>query len=191
MNGVCNQEDINMKDSSVKSMVFTGVMTAVLCVFGPLSVPIGPVPVSLATFVIYLMVYLLGMKRSAVSIGLYLLLGLIGLPVFSGYTGGPVKLFGPTGGYLIGYLFLALIGGYFIEKSGGKLLPSLLGMILATAVLYTLGTLWLAKVTGISLMSALSAGVIPFIGIDAAKMAAAAILGPVLKMSVSRAVQSA
>ena len=172
-------------------MVFTGVMTAVLCVFGPLSVPIGPVPVSLATFVIYLMVYLLGMKRSAVSIGLYLLLGLIGLPVFSGYTGGPVKLFGPTGGYLIGYLFLALIGGYFIEKSGGKLLPSLLGMILATAVLYTLGTLWLAKVTGISLMSALSAGVIPFIGIDAAKMAAAAILGPVLKMSVSRAVQSA
>ena len=191
MNGVCNQEDINMKDSSVKSMVFTGVMTAVLCVFGPLSVPIGPVPVSLATFVIYLMVYLLGMKRSAVSIGLYLLLGLIGLPVFSGYTGGPVKLFGPTGGYLIGYLFLALIGGYFIEKSGGKLLPSLLGMILATAVLYTLGTLWLAKVTGISLMSALSAGVIPFIGIDAAKMAAAAILGPILKMSVSRAVQSA
>ncbi len=176
-----------MTDNRLKSMVLTAVCAAVLCVLGPLSIPIGPVPVSLATFVICLMLYILGMKKSLAAVALYLLIGLAGLPVFSGFSGGPGKLLGPTGGYLIGYLLLALIGGWFVEKAGFGILLSVAGMILGTAVLYVLGTLWLAHAAGMSLKAALAAGVIPFIGVDLAKIVCAALLGPVLRKALARA----
>ena len=78
-------------------------MTAVICVLAPFSLPIGPVPISLTNLAIYFVLYMLGVKRGTISYLVYLLIGLVGVPVFSGFTSGPGKLFGPTGGYLIGY----------------------------------------------------------------------------------------
>ena len=75
-------------------------MAAVTCILAPLSVPIGPVPISLTNFAIYLSLYLLDWKKGTLSYLIYLLLGLVGLPVFSGFTGGLAKLAGPTGGYI-------------------------------------------------------------------------------------------
>ena len=87
--------------------------------------------------------------RSALSAcAVYLLLGAFGLPVFTGYAGGIAKIAGPTGGYLLGYLFLVLIGGLFMLKmprSEKKLLNILfpvLGLVLGTAALYLFGTAW-------------------------------------------------
>lgn len=84
-------------------------MTAVTCILGPLSVPIGPVPISLTNLAIYFTVILLGWKKGTVSYVIYLLIGLVGVPVFSSFSAGPAKLFGPTGGYLIGFDFSAMI----------------------------------------------------------------------------------
>ena len=70
------------------------------------------------------MAYILGTKLSVASYVLYLLLGTVGLPVFSGFSGGVGKLLGPTGGYLIGFIFLAAIVGFFVEKFPTKLIPS-------------------------------------------------------------------
>ena len=106
-----------MKDKKLTTyqMAVTAVMAAVLCVLGPLTVPIGAVPISLANFVICLTAWLLGPKFGTLSVVIYLALGAIGIPVFSGYGAGLAKLAGPTGGYLVGYLLLAFIGGMFIE----------------------------------------------------------------------------
>lgn len=131
--------------NKTKTMALIGVMAAVTCILGPLSlaIPVSPVPISLTNLAVYFAIYVLGMKRGTISYCIYLLLGLIGLPVFAAFTGGAGKLFGPTGGYLIGFIFMALICGFFIEKWEKKLYMHFIGMVLGTAVCYVFGTAWL------------------------------------------------
>ena len=88
---------------STGHMVRTALLAAVLCIIGPFALPIGAVPVSLTTLVLYFLVYLLDGKHALISYTVYFLLGLVGLPVFSGFAGGIGKVAGPTGGYLIGF----------------------------------------------------------------------------------------
>ena len=83
--------------SKTYEMTVTALMTAVTCILAPLSIPIGPVPISFTNLAIYLSLYLLGWKRGTISYLVYLLIGLVGVPVFSGFTGGIGKLAGPTG----------------------------------------------------------------------------------------------
>ena len=97
-------------------MALAALMTAVTCVLAPMSIPIGPVPISLTNLVIYFSLYLLGWKWGTVSYLVYVLIGMAGLPVFSGFTGGLGKLAGPTGGYIVGFLPMAVIAG---RPSGG------------------------------------------------------------------------
>ena len=89
---------------STRQLAVIGVMTAVTCILAPFSLPIGPVPISLTNLAIYFSLYVLGTKYGCVSYLVYLLIGFIGVPVFSGFTSGPGKLLGPTGGYLIGFM---------------------------------------------------------------------------------------
>ena len=133
-----------MKNQKITTyqMAVTAVMAAVLCVLGPLTVPIGAIPISLANFVICLTAWLLGPKFGTLSVVIYLAIGLIGVPVFSGYGAGLAKVAGPTGGYLVGYLLLAFIGGLFIEKSNGQPVVSAVGLVLGDAACYVLGTAW-------------------------------------------------
>jgi biotin transport system substrate-specific component len=176
------------KQIDTKTLTIIGLMAAVICILGPLSItiPVSPVPIAPAIIAIYLAVYVLGMKKGTVSTLIYLLIGLIGIPVFSSFTSGPAKLLGPTGGYLIGYIFIALISGYFIDKSNNRLLH-LVGMVLGCAVCYILGTAWLAYQASMSFGAALAAGVIPFIPGDLAKMAIALIIGPEIRKRLKKA----
>lgn len=154
-------------------------MTAVICILAPfsLNIPISPVPISLGTLAIYFVISVLGMKQGTISVVIYILLGLVGVPVFSNFTGGAGKLFGPTGGYIVGYLFMALICGFFIDKWSKNILMSVLGMILGTAVCYLFGTVWLAYQASMSFSAALAAAVLPFIPGDLIKLAIAMIIG--------------
>lgn len=172
-----------------KQLALTGLMAAVICVLGPLSlpIPVSHTPISLGTLAIYFVVTVLGLKLGTVSVTVYILLGLAGLPVFTGFTGGPGKLFGPTGGYIIGYIFMALICGFFIDKWGNKLLPSVLGMLFGTAVLYLFGSLWMAYQFSYTLPQALLAGVVPYIPGDLAKLVLAMSLGRQLRRRLQRA----
>ena len=164
-----------------------GVVTAVTCVLAPLSLPIGPVPISLTNLVIYFSLYLLGTVDGTLSYLIYLLIGLVGLPVFSGGTGGPGKLFGPTGGYLIGFIPMAVIAGIMIERFRSKWYLCLAGMVVGTAVCYAFGTVWLAYEAQMKPMEALWAGVIPFIPGDLIKMVLALIFGPQIKKRMEKA----
>ena len=172
--------------TNVREMALIAVMAAVTCVLGPLSVPIGVVPISFTNLAVYLAIYVLGCKRGTISYIVYLLIGLVGVPVFSSFTGGVGKLFGPTGGYLIGFIFMALICGWFIDKSDCKLVPSFVGMVLGTIVCYVFGTVWLAYQAGMSFYAALAAGVLPFIIGDLVKMVIAAVIGPQVRRQLAR-----
>lgn len=165
-----------------KQMVLIALMTAVTCVLGPLSIPLpfSPVPISLTNFVIFLSIFVLGMKNGTISFIVYLLLGAVGVPVFSSFRGGLAILAGPTGGYLIGFIFLALIMGFALEHFDRKLVPTIIGMILGMAVCYAFGTVWLAKLLSLSFKEGLAMGVIPYLPGDAVKIIIAVIVGPKL-----------
>ncbi len=172
--------------SRTRRLTACAVMAAVCCLLGPVSVPIGPVPISLGTLGIYMSVTLLGWRLGSLATLVYLLLGLVGLPVFTGFMGGAGRLFGPTGGYLMGYLPMALVSGAVIDAAarrfagrGGKLAVlsaavQILGMVLGTAVLYVFGTAWFCVQSGSALSHAIAVCVTPFIPFDIVKIAVAA-----------------
>ena len=143
---------------TIYQMATISLMTALLCILGPMSIPIGAIPISFTNFVIYLTVYLLGTKLGTLSYLIYLLLGTAGLPVFSAYSGGLAKLAGPTGGYLIGFIFMSIISGIFIKQGKGKIL-----------------------------MYALTACVFPFLIGDAVKILLASNIGPLIRSALQKA----
>lgn len=177
------------KKLDVKTLTLTGAMAAFICVLGPLSIPlpVSPVPISLGTLAVYFAMYVLGMKKGVMSCCIYLLLGFAGMPVFTAYTGGIAKVLGPTGGYLIGYIFMAVIGGLFIDRWKGAIAFSLIGIMLGTVVMYAFGTLWLSYQAGMGFGAALAAGVLPFIPGDLAKILIAMIVGRQVRSRLNRA----
>lgn len=185
--------------TGTRRLTLCAVMAAVMCVLAPISIPIGPVSITGGTLAVYLAACLLGGVWGTVSTLVYLLVGMVGLPVFSNYMGGISRLAGPTGGYLVGYLPMALLAGTVVERAvrgldergkGGAaaaLVLQFLGMVLATAVLYAFGTAWYCVQAGVGLQKALAACVFPFIPFDLAKMGAALIVGMPVRRRLGRA----
>ena len=122
-------------------MAMTALMAAVTCVIAPMAIPIGPVPISFTNLAIYLSLYLLGWKWGSVSYLVYVLIGAVGVPVFSGFTGGLGKLAGATGGYIVGFLPMAVIAGLVIDRYQNRGIQ-MAGMLVGTAVCYAFGTVW-------------------------------------------------
>ncbi len=171
---------------TTRSMAVTALMAAVLCVIGPLAIPIGPVPLSLALVGVYLCAYILGYKKGTLAVAIYILIGTVGLPVFSGFAGGPAKLFGPTGGYIAGYILTALVCGLFVEKFEQWYLH-VAGMVLGLFLCYALGTAWFMFSMKVTLAEALATCVLPFILFDLIKIALALFLGASVKKALSLA----
>ena len=168
---------------TTKRLVLIAMVTAITCILAPFSVPIpiSPVPVSLTNLVLLISVYVLGWKDAAVSFLIYLLIGAAGLPVFSGFAGGLGKIAGPTGGYLVGFIFMTVIAGIFVERFPDNRSLIVIGMALSTAVAYIFGTAWLAFQMEIPFAAALSIGVLPYLPGDTAKIILAVVTGPVLR----------
>ncbi|MBQ7288852.1 MAG: biotin transporter BioY [Clostridia bacterium] len=156
-------------------LCLTALFAALLCLLSPLSLPAGSIPVSLGSLAVYITSIYLG-KRGTLSVIVFVLLGIIGLPVFSGFRGGLDVVTGLTGGYILGYIPCAWIVGFARDKWKGKPLLLLLFMGIGTAVLYGFGSLQYALLGGIPFKTALWSGVLPFLPGDAAKMLAALFL---------------
>ena len=155
-----------------RDIVLIGVFAAMICVFAPFSVPVGPIPISLASFAVYI-ASALGAKKGCAAVGIYILIGALGLPVFSGFSGGISKIAGLTGGYIIGYMFCAIISGIIVERFGRKKVVYPVAFIVGTIILYAFGTAWFMIQSGNGLYESLLACVIPFLIGDAVKIAAA------------------
>ena len=152
-----------------KDLTSIALLTALLSILAPVSIPIGGTALSLATFAVYLSACLLTPKKALAAVGLYLLLGAAGIPVFAGYTAGISRFAAPSGGYLFGYLLLAGISSFFVHRFSSQAMH-LAGMCFATAILYLIGTAWLAFVTHTPFSAALPMGALVFFPLDSIKL---------------------
>ena len=159
---------------NVRFMTHAALFAALICILSPLAIPAGAVPVTLATFVLLLTGVLLDWHAAGTAVGLYLLLGIAGLPVFSGGQAGFGVLLGPTGGYLWSYLPMTLLVARFKDKKAPR---TMLVCGLALLICYFCGTLQFVYVTGNDFGAALGACVLPFIPFDVLKAVAACALG--------------
>lgn len=187
-----------MRGRKTKELVEVALFAAVLCVTAPFAipVPVSPVPLTLATFVIYLAAVMLGAKQSAVCVLVYLLLGMVGLPVFSGFSGGIGILLGPTGGYLMGYVPCAwIVGMLTIAMHRGKcfgarqFVKNAFAMVIGTLVCYVFGTVWFLIVMdgSYTVTQALLVCVVPYLVFDFVKiLAAAAVAKPMKRILQTR-----
>ncbi len=158
------------RKGKVRMLVKAGLLCAIICVFSQLVVPIGPVPFSLSILAVALTGALLPTVWALASVAAYLLLGLFGLPVFAGFSAGAGVLFGPTGGYLIGYFMLAFFASICAKKTVWlRFMGAALGLLLC----YAFGTVWFVAITGTEFVQALWICVIPFVLPDIAKIAVA------------------
>lgn len=176
---------------SVRSMVFMAIFAAIICIAAPFSVPLpgNLVPISLGTFAIYLTGALLGGKRGTVSVAVYIMLGAVGLPVFTGFMGGFAKLLGPTGGYIVGYIPLVLITGIFADMPSKRHWTIPVGMVLGTVVLYAFGTAWFMIMTGTPLAVAFVKCVLPFLIGDSIKIVLTTAIAVPLKSRLTAIIQ--
>ena len=172
--------------SKLYSMTATAVMAAVLSAISPIALFLGPIPVSLCTLGIFLSAYVLDCRRCVMAVLIYVLLGAAGMPVFGGFTGGAGRLFGPTGGYILGYLLLAWITGWTVERSSQRW-GQVAGMVLGTALLYLLGTVWYCIQAGQELRAAVMMCVLPFLPGDGVKILCACAIGPALRRKLEQA----
>ena len=168
---------------TVRNMVFIALFAAIICIMAPFSISAGAIPISLGTFAIYLAGSFLGSKKGVAAVCVYILLGAVGLPVFTGFSGGFAKLLGVTGGYIIGFIPLVMLTGIFAERNK-KLTP--VGMVLGTLACYVFGTAWFMISTKSELVPALMSCVVPFLIGDAIKIVAAAAICIPLKSRLDR-----
>lgn len=160
-------------------IVYASLFAALTAAGAFIAIPIGPVPIVLQNFFVLLCGLLLGSRWGLASVGIYLLAGTLGLPVFAGGTGGIGRIIGPTGGYLLGYLPAVFVAGLIVEKTKPGPFFDLTAMICASIILYGCGLTWLKIITGLTWGKTLALGMYPFLLGDALKIAAAV---PVVKM---------
>lgn len=173
----------NHKKLKVIDVVYIGMFAALIAACAWIAIPLT-VSITLQTFAVCLTAGLLGWKRGTAAIVVYILLGMIGLPVFTGFKSGVAAVTGPTGGYIAGFIFTALIVGFAADKIGRKMWQNIVFMTLGIIICYLFGTLWFVIAYKTTFISALSMCVFPFLLPDAVKIVLAAILVNRLKRFV-------
>jgi biotin transport system substrate-specific component len=172
--------------AALRWIVLMIVGSALLAVCSQIAVPLQPVPITMQTFAVLVIAMAYGWRLGAATVALYLAEGAVGLPVFAEFSGGPATLFGPTGGYLLGFVLAAAIVGYLGERGWDRDIPrTALAMLAGNIALYVPGLFWLSGfVDGFE--NAITYGLMPFLGGDLLKLALAAFLMPLAWRLVGR-----
>lgn len=163
-------------------MTKMALVVAMNCVSAYIIIPLpfSLSPIALQTLIVNLTGYVLNAKQAFMTMLVYLLVGLAGVPVFTGGSAGPGKLFGPTGGYIIGFLFTAVFLAYFRGEKYSFKRYALLGCVIGIPLIYVFGVVQLKLITGMGWDKAIMTGALPFIPLDIVKcLAAAVIAGPI------------
>jgi len=173
----------------VQSLTKIALMSTIICILAPISIPIpvSPVALTLATFALYLTAYILKPAQALAATGIYLLLGAVGIPVFSGYMSGISRFAAAGGGYLVGYLFLVGISSLAIHRFPTKPAFQIMGMFLGTMTTYTMGTLWMAHVINAGFWETLPMGALIYIPLDLVKIGLSCYIGRNVQKYVYRA----
>lgn len=169
---------------TVKNMARCGICAALLAISAWLSIPMPQVSFTMQSFAVFFALELLGGRRGTVSIAIYLLMGLVGLPVFSGFRGGAGVLLGVTGGYIWGFLAAGLVYWAVTALLGRKLPVRICAAVLGMAVCYACGTVWYLRLYGGNLWAVLALCVVPYLLPDAVKLVLSISLAERLKRFV-------
>jgi len=171
-----------MSKLSIRQMTLISLFAALTAVGAFISIPIYPVPLTLQTLFTLLAAMTLGSVMGASSQIIYVLLGVIGLPVFAGFKAGIGILFGPTGGFLFGFIISAYVIGKIIEvKKEKNIFYYFLAGIIGTVILYIIGITQLSLITGIGIKKAIVVGMLPFLPGDILKVIAASFIASKLR----------
>lgn len=170
-------------------MAYIAVFAVLIAICSWISIPTA-IPFTLQTFAVFLAVTVLGGRRGTMAVAVYVLLGAIGVPVFAEFTGGLGILLRSTGGYLIGFIFAALVMWLMERLFGRKIWVQAVSMALGMVTYYTFGTIWFMQVymrtTGdVGLITVLGWCVIPFVIPDVVKSALALTLGNGLRKQLT------
>ena len=170
----------------LQRIVTASLMAALIAVGAYLAIPIGPVPIVLQNLFVLLAALLLGGRWGLAAVGIYLLVGAIGLPVFSGGKGGLAHFMGPTGGYLVGFAVCAYVTGSLTERGSGRTAADIAAVVVGSLLVYACGIPWLKAVTGMPWQKAFMVGMVPFLIGDLLKAAAAILLARSLRPLINR-----
>ena len=172
-----------MSKINIRQMTLISLFAALTAVGAFISIPIYPVPLTLQTLFTLLAAMTLGSAMGALSQIIYVLLGIVGLPVFSGFKAGIGILFGPTGGFLFGFIISAYVIGRIIEaKKEKNFFYYLLAGLIGTLIIYIIGVTQLSLVTDMGIKKALMVGMLPFLPGDILKIIAASFIASKLKL---------
>ena len=160
---------VSHKILTTREMVLIAMFAAIMAVCSWISVP-TTIPFTLQTFGVFSTMNILGGKKGFFSILVYILLGAVGMPVFSGFSAGISALTSYSGGYIWGFLFLALVYWFAEKFAGKKFIVQVISLIAGMAVCYLCGTLWFMHVTKSTFLYGLSACVAPYVPFDALKL---------------------
>jgi len=160
-------------------LVLAGALLIFLTALVSFTIPGNPVPYTLQNFGVLVVGGALGLRRGGLAELLYLAVGIVGLPFFAEGKGGLSVIIGPTGGYLVGFVFAASLVGRLAELGWDRRIGGAIGAtFLGTAVIYAIGVPWLAVTTGMSAGEAVVVGLLPFVVVDVVKLLAAAVVFP-------------
>ena len=178
-----------VQSSKTTDIVYIGVFAVLIAICSWISIP-AVVPFALQTFGVFMAVQTLGGKRGTMAVLIYILLGAAGVPVFAGFSGGIGVLLGSTGGYIIGFVFSALVMWLVQNMFGHKIIVSIISMLLGLLVCYAFGTVWFMVIYArggneASLLTVFGWCVIPFIIPDLIKIALAYLVSGRIKKAIN------
>lgn len=174
------------KINSVYGLCLSALFAAFIAVCSQIQIPLPMIPINLALFAVYTAGAVLGVKYGTLSVAVYVLLGMVGVPVFANFKGGFGILFGKTGGYILGYVLAAVVVGALYEKCKDSFWKICLVMTLGLFLCYTFGSLWFMYISKTGLWATLGYCVLPFLPGDAVKIVLSALVSKKLKKSISK-----
>ena len=176
-----------MNKGSTYQYVVAAIGSAIIAILAQVTIPLPLVPITGQTLAIGLVVTILGMKLGVLSVIVYILVGAVGMPVFSGMSGGFGVLVGPTGGYIIGFLPSALLMGLYMRKFGITISHAIVANLIAMVITLAFGTVWLKIVANLTWTAAFMGGVAPFIIVGVIKAVLAAWFGVIVRRRLETA----
>ncbi len=164
---------------TLRDWVTTALFAAIIAVLAQVTIPLpfSPVPITGQTFAVGLSATILGSKKSVIAVALYLLMGGVGLPVFSGFSGGLGVVAGPDGGYLFSFIIAAYFIGLYLEKTDFTLKHALIANLIAMLITLTIGSAWLKVALSLSWQTAFVVGALPFLLVGIIKAILSASIG--------------
>ena len=178
-----------MRNDQLKMLIVTALFAAIIGIMAQLTIPLpfSPVPITGQTFAIGLAATILGKRYGTLSVLVYILLGIVGVPVFSGMSSGLGVVFGPTGGYIIGFIPSVFIMGWILERFGFTVTNAIIANIIGMIITLAFGAVWLKVSAELSWTAALTGGVTPFILVGIIKAVAAAMIGILVRKRLTSA----